>query len=277
MRLHANELSLRKVFDIHAKRIKQTEKLLLGIPNSITISKFHDFRWRSFVNGQKVIDCGQNDLINQLIHHSRISESRAVSKDNSIEDIDYPSSLSEKKPSNSKDKRREKFYLTHRFLDKSSLNASLKHLVVQSDVSARYIDPKSKINNATRYEEIFGILSSLGHHKISNRLTHLYKTADDDEPDDPDMEFRSLQKLAIFFIDENILLPDPKIGISDNGFLQAEWYSSDAAALLNFMPDGNIIFAATSTIDDLDRAQDVHGTGGKELALQSIFPFLNQL
>lgn len=135
-----------------------------------------------------------------------------------------------------------------------------------------------RIENADNHEEIFEILNFAGHHKIAKRLAYLHEIPQDDDPDysDPDMELKSLRKLALFFTSDGFSLPDPRIGISHNGLLQAEWYSRDAAALLNFMPDGEVVFAATLTNDDQDGPRAIHGTAEKRYALQTIRPFINQ-
>ena len=90
------------------------------------------------------------------------------------------------------------------------------------------------------------------------------------------MEFTSLRNLAIFFVDGNTELPDPEIGIDPDGFLLAEWCRSNAATSMEFLPDGSIVFVATMTVDGQEGSQDIHGTGGREHALQTVRPFINQ-
>lgn len=204
-----------------------------------------------------------------------MSEISVVPKDESI--TVSPSPFSREVHSDLESNGDKNSYLTSWSWDKLLSDIVPQDPVIQGNIFIGQIDPNSQIGNATNHEEIFDILDRTGHHKIAKRLKYLHETAQDDDPDDPDMELVSLRKLALFFLDDDVLLPDPRIGIDHEGLLQAEWYSSDAAALLNFMPDGNIVFAATSTIDGQNRPQDIHGTGRKELALQAIRPFVNQL
>ncbi len=134
----------------------------------------------------------------------------------------------------------------------------------------------TQINDANNHEEIFKVLDLAEHQKIAQRLRYLHEITQDDDPEDPAMEFISLRKLALFFASDDVSLPEPEIGISPDGFLQAEWYPSNAVALMEFLPDDNIVFAATLTIDGQNRSHDVHGTGGKELALRTIRPFISR-
>ncbi len=219
------------------------------------------------------------NLINQSTYpvFRRVTSMLSVApRDRSV--TDYSSLLSIKVFSGFKSNGGRSSYLIGRLGDKLLSNIFLQNPVIQSDIIIGHTDATSQINNATHHQEIFDILDFAGHQKIAKRLKYLHEADqedDPDDPDDPDMEFMSLRKLALFFTDDDVSLPVPKIGISHDGFLQAEWYSGDAAALMNFMPDGNIVFAATSTIDGQNRPQDIHGTGGKEFALQAIRPFIN--
>ena len=134
----------------------------------------------------------------------------------------------------------------------------------------------TQINDANNHEEIFEILDIAEHQKIAKRLRYLHEITQDNDPEDPAMKFISLRRLALFFASDDVSLPNPEIGISPSGLLQAEWHSSKAIALMKFPPDGNIVFAATLTIDRQNGSHDVHGTGGKELALQAIRPFISR-
>lgn len=200
-----------------------------------------------------------------------MSEISAVPKDESI--AVSLSSFSRRVSSVLKSNGDGNSHLTNRFVDRPLPDTFSQDPAIKSNIFIGQTDPSSQIGNATYHEEIFDVLDIAGHQKIAKRLKYLHEVAQDD---DLDMELVSLRKLALFFTDDDVSLPDPRIGISHDGFLQAEWYSSDAAALMNFMPDGNIIFAATSTVDGQNRSQNIHGTGGKELALQAIRPFINQ-
>ena len=90
------------------------------------------------------------------------------------------------------------------------------------------------------------------------------------------MELDSLRELALFLTRNDVSLPPPLIGITADGTLQLEWYLTHASALMNFLLDGKIQFAGFSTVADSGEEQSVHGTGSKQLALQSILHFINQ-
>ncbi|MDE2771132.1 MAG: hypothetical protein OXI44_08205 [Bacteroidota bacterium] len=82
-------------------------------------------------------------------------------------------------------------------------------------------DPIARIRAATVHEEIINALNVAGYHKIANRLTYLYRIIKvSDDPDDPIMNFMSLQNLALFFVRDDVLLPDPDIGVDPEGLLQ---------------------------------------------------------
>ena len=136
-------------------------------------------------------------------------------------------------------------------------------------------DPIAQIRDATVHDEIINALNVAGYHKIANRLTYLYKIIQDsDDPDDPIMNFMSLQYLALFFARDDVLLPDPDIGVDPEGLLQAEWHLSNVAALMNFLPDGKIVYAATSTVNGQGEPEDNQGRGPADRALQVVRSFL---
>lgn len=136
-------------------------------------------------------------------------------------------------------------------------------------------DPIARIRSATVHEEIINALNVAGYRKIANRLTYLYNIIQDsDDPDDPIMSFMSLQNLALFFARDDVLLPDPDIGVDPEGLLQAEWHLSNVAALMNFLPDGKIVYAATSTVNGQGESEDNQGRGPADRALQVVRSFL---
>ena len=128
-------------------------------------------------------------------------------------------------------------------------------------------DSIAQIRDATVHEEIINALNVAGYHKIAIRLTYLYRIIQDsDDPDDPIMNFMSLQNLALFFARDDVLLPDPDIGVDPEGLLQAEWHLSNVAALMNFLPDGKIVYAATSTVNGQGESEDNQGRGPADRA-----------
>ena len=133
----------------------------------------------------------------------------------------------------------------------------------------------AQITDANDHEEIFNILDIAGCKKIAMRLRYLHEITQDDDPDDPAMQFTSLRELARFFTNEGSLsLPNPEIGISPNGLLQAEWHLNRASALMKFLPDGNVRFAAT--LGRRDGQRPLQGEDTKEVALAKVQPYIVQ-
>jgi len=136
-------------------------------------------------------------------------------------------------------------------------------------------DLVTQINHAIHPEELFNILDFAKHQKIAQRLRYLHEITQDDDPEDPAMKFTSLCELALFFVSDDVSLPDPEIGISPGGLLQAEWHSTEVTVLVKFLLDGNIRFAAMT--DNQDGPRAIQDEGGKEHALRAIRPFINRL
>ena len=131
----------------------------------------------------------------------------------------------------------------------------------------------AQITDANDHEEIFSLLDIVGCKKMAMRLRYLHEITKDDDPDDPAMQFASLREFARFFTSEDVLLPDPEIGISPNGLLQAEWRLNKASALMKFLPDGNVRFAAT--LGRRDGQCRIQGEDTKEVALATVQPYIN--
>lgn len=150
---------------------------------------------------------------------------------------------------------------------------SLSRLPINT--TRKKVDPVPQIRDATVQEEIINALTVAGYHKIANRLNYLYEVIQEsDDPDNSIMNFMSLQKLALFFTRDDVSLPDPDIGVDPEGFLQAEWHFSNVAALMKFLPDGKIVFAATSTVNGQGESQDIQGKGPGDIALKIVRSFL---
>ncbi len=103
------------------------------------------------------------------------------------------------------------------------------------------IDFVAQISNAEHHETIFEIFDTVEFREISSRLRYLHEITQDFDPEDPPMELESLRQFALFCVSDGNSLPNFEIGISPNGgFLQIEWSSNRASALMKFLPDGNI-------------------------------------
>ncbi|MCY4223919.1 MAG: hypothetical protein OXF06_03685 [Bacteroidetes bacterium] len=139
-------------------------------------------------------------------------------------------------------------------------------------------DPLPQILDANFHEEIINVMSLSGFDKIATRLGYLYQIIQDsDDPDDPEMSFKSLQNLAIFFVKNSTLFPDPDIGVDPEGLLQAEWHLGYAAALINFRPDDLVCIAGTSSLNGPMELHDIQGNVNMSLASQMVRAFLDNL
>lgn len=176
----------------------------------------------------------------------------------------------------SKTRNIEKFHRVIALIrDWLSRPVSLTNPNTTTNNSEEQADLIAQISSAINYEEVFSILDLVGHRGISERLRDLHAITLDQDPEDPAMDFQSLRELALFFVRDDILLPDPEIGISPDGFLQVEWSSSKASALIKFLPDGSVRFAGISLpLGSNEKRQAIQGSGSKELALQSSTPFI---
>ena len=261
---YASELRSKEASQVLAKLRIQTEKTLLDPPEVTRTFKAGNYT-KSFPYSIKGI---------QFVHPGAMYDNSVAPKEKSIGGSH--SSFSRKSYSDLKSNRDGESHLADRFGDRLISNIFLQRPVTQSDIIDSQIGLSFHISNATHHEEIFDILIISGHQSIAKRLKYLHESAQEDDPGDPDMDLLSLRKFALFFTDDEISLPDPGIVISHDGFLQAEWYSSNAAALMHFLPDGNIEFAATLTTDGREGSQDIHGTGGAQFALNAVQSLINQ-
>ncbi|MXW13868.1 MAG: hypothetical protein F4120_08425 [Rhodothermaceae bacterium] len=262
VRPNAGELRFKGVSKVLAKLRIQTEKTLLDPPGVTKSFKVGNFAG-SYFYGTKGT---------QFVHPRVIYPIPVAPKEYSV--AGYPSSFSRKSFSNLKSNEAGNSYLANRLGDRLILHVLLQRPATKRNIFANQIGLSFQINNATHHQEIFDILDRARHQKIAKRLKCLHETVQEDDPEDSELDLMSLRKLALFFTDPEISLPDPGIVISHDGFLQAEWHSSNAAALMHFLPDGNIEFAATGIIDGQDRPQDIHGTREKESALDAVRSFI---
>ena len=108
---------------------------------------------------------------------------------------------------------------------------------------ARLLPWRMQIELATDWREITTIIGLFGMSSIVDRLTYLYKLAEDD-PDEKPIVLESLRRFAIFLMSSR-RLSDPQIGTSLDGFAHAVWRVSDYGILaMDFLPSGNVRFAA---------------------------------
>lgn len=132
----------------------------------------------------------------------------------------------------------------------------------------------ARIVAASKPLEIVAALRLTGQHRLAGRIDYLHGLVDDD-PDEPSIVVSSLRELALFLVSER-RFGEPEIGLSPDGFLQAEWSVKNGGVLvMNFLPDGIIQFAAVAkyAIGD-DRSRRVNGMLPKDEALATVRPFI---
>lgn len=96
------------------------------------------------------------------------------------------------------------------------------------DLPAR-IDINTQINGAATAKEFAGILNILGIGRVAGRLLELSDIADE-EPEQAPLSIDSLRQLVHFIVSERDL-GDPRVGLSEDGTLTADWKISDQGAL----------------------------------------------
>ena len=136
---------------------------------------------------------------------------------------------------------------------------------------------RPQIEDASTHEEIIAVLRMFGLDAIADRLVYLRSLADDD-PDEPRMEIESLRALALFLMSERQLL-DPRIGVTPDGLIQAEWrIPTNGILAMEFLSPSLIRFAAVSTPAgyDADRWR-VNGTLPKGETMAAVQPFTEHI
>ncbi len=98
----------------------------------------------------------------------------------------------------------------------------------EEDLTAR-IDINTQINSAAAAKEFVGILNVLGIGRVAGRLSELSDIADE-EPEQAPISIDSLRQLVHFIVNERDL-GDPRVGLSEDGTLTADWKISDQGAL----------------------------------------------
>ena len=134
-----------------------------------------------------------------------------------------------------------------------------------------------EIETANTHEEVSAVLRQNGLEASAERLNQLGSLMAEDD-NEPRFEIESVKALASFLMTER-QLPEPRIGVTPNGFVQIEWpVQSSGTLAMEFLPSGLIRFAAISGPARLgDERLRVNGTLPKDKALAAIQLFSSQL
>lgn len=158
----------------------------------------------------------------------------------------------------------------------SSVNVDTLDMMTSSRASGREV-PAARIVAATNPKGIVAVLRLTGQHRLADRVEYLHRLVEDD-PDEPSIVFPSLRELALFLVSER-RFGEPEIGLSPDGFLQAEWPLQGGGVLvMNFLPDGIIQFAAVAkSVIAGAQFRRVNGTLPKDEALSTVRPFTSSV
>ena len=139
---------------------------------------------------------------------------------------------------------------------------------VASCIDTDAVEPYGRTDAA----EMIKIVEGKGLGEISNRLLELYDICMHD-PDEPDIKVESLSTLASFFADHGATLPAPRISVSPDGLLVAEWktklpcMSESGAVAIEFLRHDWVRFVAFGA------ASRKKGTKRTDAALIDLHPF----
>ncbi|MDE0223058.1 MAG: hypothetical protein OXJ90_27580 [Spirochaetaceae bacterium] len=135
-------------------------------------------------------------------------------------------------------------WLTAAVTQSAQDNHSMSDTVV-SGIGTAVVEPHERTDAA----EMIKTVERRGLDKIADRLLDLREICNHD-PDEPDIEVESLSTLANFFVDHGVTLPTPRISVSPDGRLVAEWKTKlpndpeSGAVAIEFLRHGWVRFVA---------------------------------
>lgn len=98
-----------------------------------------------------------------------------------------------------------------------------------------------KFPDAMEKRKIITKIEFFGLRSVAERLSDL-DAPDEDDPEGTPMEVKSLRWFAEFVMGKR--LPPPKIGLKPDGLVQAAWFVRDGILSMDFLPSGDIRYAA---------------------------------
>lgn len=135
----------------------------------------------------------------------------------------------------------------------------------------------TRIAAESTHEGIIAVLRLFGLEKVADRLDYLRGLVNDDPGETP-MNVESLRAMSLFLTSER-QLPEPEIGVTPDGLMQAEWRTPPNGILaMEFLPSGLVRFAAITSPaqQGVDRLS-LNGTLPKDEALAALRPFTSLL
>lgn len=138
----------------------------------------------------------------------------------------------------------------------SSINTHLDRRTHQTRLSHKW---HSQIDRAVTWEGIVETIRSFGLTVIADRLVYLHKLIEDD-PDEIPINLKSLQKFALFIMQQQ-LLPNPLISVSSDGFVHVEWQAgSKGIMIMVFLPSDFVRFVSIYRPSENEDEWNVRGT-----------------
>ena len=151
-----------------------------------------------------------------------------------------------------------------------TIAAYTKHTALQQHVS------RVQINSAKNKSAIISLINNSGQNAIAERLLYLDKLPIS-KPDDKPITLESLRGFASFIIDRWKVLK-PRISISPDGLVNAEWDKDNGTLAMEFSEMDRIRFAAifysestpqhTSGVLSIDNMTEIHKSLIKRFGLQ---------
>lgn len=164
------------------------------------------------------------------------------------------------------------FSMSEWFTDAVTQSAQDNHSMwdtVASGIEIVAAEPHDRSHPA----EIIKTFQRNGLSKIADRLLDLYDICMHD-PDEPDLVVESLSTMASFFVDHGVTLPAPRVSVSPDGLLVAEWKRTlpndpeSGVVAIEFLRHGWVRFVAFGATS---RKKGTNRTDAAFLALRPFF------
>lgn len=144
------------------------------------------------------------------------------------------------------------------------------------DKYIRYWD--MRIKSADTKSDVIGVIRSNKLDAIADRLDYLYEIIRED-PEEGNILLQSLQEFAIFIIAKLDHPPEPEIGVTQTGYIQAVWHITGYGTLvMNFLPSNAIMFAIVFEESELNTPQfRINGVLPSDQIIPPIKEFIRRL
>lgn len=128
--------------------------------------------------------------------------------------------------------------------------------------------------NNSNYKMIIDLIRKADMEQAANQLVRLEDMTKED-PDKESIDLKSLRRFAVFLLGRHLPIPD--IGIGPSGLVEAVWRPSGGILSMDFMPDGNVMFASVFRQESGRTDWDADGTMKPDKMLSIINPVVKML